>query len=425
MNSITIRSMLLICALSGFSASNAASAQAVYWQKDYITDDAGRVVATATPVPFDQIAPAAPAGLSHAVLSQTSARLQWSPSTDSGGSGLAGYKIYRGDIVVAAVATTAFTDEDLRPLTTYTYSVVAFDTAGNHSARSNAVTFATVVPPAVPTALTASAVSGTQINLSWTDNSNDEIGFSVERMVAGRWAPLASVASNVTGYSSTDLNGSTTYYYRVRAFGAGGASAPSNEASATTPLQQPTSVVVYPSIIGVGECYTIMVGSGANITLDVQYSLNGGWPQEVENWQVLNAKGQARVCTDAQTAIGTYYITAVRNTLSTDWVQVSAPITVTPPQPTSLTITPGSVNQGQCYLLAAGNAAYVTIDIRYTLNGGFPQEIDGWPALSANGDSYICTDAATVPGTYRIVSARNTLNTAWVDVSAPITVIQQ
>jgi arylsulfatase A-like enzyme len=89
--------------------------------------------------------------------------------------------------------------------------------------------------PQAPTNLTATAVSSSQINLSWTDNSNNETGFKVERSKNGKgFSQLATVGANVTTYSDTGLNRTTTYYYRVRAVNAGGNSAYSNIASATT-----------------------------------------------------------------------------------------------------------------------------------------------------------------------------------------------
>lgn len=94
-------------------------------------------------------------------------------------------------------------------------------------------------PPAnAPSALGATAVSPSQINLAWTDNSPDEDGFDVERCLGSactNFAKIASVGLNVTTYSDTGRSASTTYRYRVRAFNAGGASGPSNEAQATTP----------------------------------------------------------------------------------------------------------------------------------------------------------------------------------------------
>ena len=76
-----------------------------------------------------------------------------------------------------------------------------------------------------------------QINLSWTDNSNNETGFKIDRATNSTFTAgltTVTVGSNVTTYSATGLSSSTTYYYRVRAYNANGDSANTSTASATT-----------------------------------------------------------------------------------------------------------------------------------------------------------------------------------------------
>src|SRR2546422_4297789 len=214
---------LIAAILVTILAATAASPQSIYFKKDYITDDTGRLIAIATPLPSDQTAPSVPAGLNYSNLTLTSVTLQWGASTETGGSGLAGYKVYRGNLPVAAVTGTSFTDSALQPDTSYTYTVVAFDGAGNHSSPSGSISFTTSTStPAAPSNLTASPISTSQINLSWTDNSNNENGFKVERKTGagGTWSQVAIVGANVTSYPDTGLSSSTTYYYRVRSYGA-------------------------------------------------------------------------------------------------------------------------------------------------------------------------------------------------------------
>jgi YD repeat-containing protein len=104
------------------------------------------------------------------------------------------------------------------------------------------------IPPETPTNLTATAVSSTQINLSWTDNSNNETGFKIERKIgsSGTYSQIATVSANVTAYSDTGLTPDTTYYYRVRAYNLGGDSAYSNEANATTSTTPQPDISVSP-----------------------------------------------------------------------------------------------------------------------------------------------------------------------------------
>ncbi len=73
--------------------------------------------------------------------------------------------------------------------------------------------------PDAPTNLVATAVSESQINLTWDDNSSDETSFRLERSPdETNWTEIASVGANVESYSNTGLNCGTTYYYRVRAY---------------------------------------------------------------------------------------------------------------------------------------------------------------------------------------------------------------
>jgi len=86
-------------------------------------------------------------------------------------------------------------------------------------------------------ALSATAISSTQINLSWQNNSNNTLGFKIERKtgVNGTYTEIATVGSISTTYSDTDITSDITYYYRVRAYNANGYSMYTNEVGATTP----------------------------------------------------------------------------------------------------------------------------------------------------------------------------------------------
>src|SRR6202043_1556414 len=109
----------------------------------------------------------------------------------------------------------------------------------------SSVSFATTLPPARPTNLTSAAVSSSQIKLSWTDNSNNETGFKIERSRDGTtFVQKYAVGVNVTSYTDSMRQASTKYYYRVCAYDSGGNSGYSNTANATTapsPAPSPTA----------------------------------------------------------------------------------------------------------------------------------------------------------------------------------------
>lgn len=79
-----------------------------------------------------------------------------------------------------------------------------------------------------------------QFTLTWTDNSNVEAGFYVERAnkpdpVAADWVRIAGLGANVQSYVDANLPGNTYYIYRVQAWNAAGVSGYSNTAGGTTP----------------------------------------------------------------------------------------------------------------------------------------------------------------------------------------------
>jgi len=93
-----------------------------------------------------------------------------------------------------------------------------------------------VVLPATPASITATTVSDKQINLAWTDSSNNETGFKIERRQSGTstWVQIATPLANTTSYSNRGLTGGTKYYYKVRATNDAGDSNFSSESNATT-----------------------------------------------------------------------------------------------------------------------------------------------------------------------------------------------
>ncbi|MGQ9586575.1 MAG: CARDB domain-containing protein [Anaerolineae bacterium] len=111
---------------------------------------------------------------------------------------------------------------------TYSWRVKARNSAGE-SGWSNTWTF--IVRPATPTGLSAQAVSCSQINLSWSDNSGNEEGYKVYR----NGAYVGQAGMNATSYQDTGLSQSTTYTYYVKAYRGSTESLSSNTASATTP----------------------------------------------------------------------------------------------------------------------------------------------------------------------------------------------
>ena len=120
--------------------------------------------------------------------------------------------------------------------TTYHYRVRSTDASGN-PALSSDFTFTTssasdTLAPTIPTGLTASAVSPTEIDVSWTAAS-DDVG--VTKYVLQRDGATIAQPTG-TRYADTTVAPATSHTYTVAAVdGAGNSSAPSDPAAATTP----------------------------------------------------------------------------------------------------------------------------------------------------------------------------------------------
>jgi hypothetical protein len=89
----------------------------------------------------DTVAPSAPTGLASPSHTTNSVALSWTASTDN--VGVTGYQILRGGTQVATTSGTSYTDTGLSASNSYTYTVKAYDAAGNVSAASSPLTVST------------------------------------------------------------------------------------------------------------------------------------------------------------------------------------------------------------------------------------------------------------------------------------------
>jgi chitodextrinase len=206
-------------------------------------------VSVTTPAAPDTTAPSTPAGLLASAVSASQINLSWAASTDN--VGVTGYRVYRaGTLLVTLGAVTSYQNTGLSASTSYSYTVQAIDAAGNASAQSASASATTqaapdTTAPSTPAGLLASAVSASQINLSWAA-STDNVGVTGYRVY--RAGILLVTLGAVTSYQNTGLSASTSYSYTVQAIdAAGNASAQSNSASATTQAAPDTQAPSVPT----------------------------------------------------------------------------------------------------------------------------------------------------------------------------------
>jgi fibronectin type 3 domain-containing protein len=186
--------------------------------------------------------PKAPSNLTAVAASGTQVNLLWHDNSTNE----SGFKIERSSnggktwtqIAVTAANITSFADTSVSSQSSYNYRVRAFNDAGNSGYSNSAGVKTPALPVNAPTNLAAVAMSTTQINVTWQDNSNNETGFRIERSTNGgaSWSQIATVGANVTSFTNTNLTRGQTYSYRVRAYGLIGNSAYTNVAFATVPL---------------------------------------------------------------------------------------------------------------------------------------------------------------------------------------------
>ena len=177
----------------------------------------------------DTQTPTAPGSLAAVPQGTSAVALQWTASTDN--SGVAGYRVYRGDVLVATTTSLAYTDTGLAAGTTYAYEVRAFDAAGNVSpaATASATTgTADTQPPTAPASLAATVSKGRKVNLSW-GAATDNVGVVAYRVYRG-----GTQVRQVTGLTYRDSPGRGTFTYTVRALDAAGNLGPASNAVTVT-----------------------------------------------------------------------------------------------------------------------------------------------------------------------------------------------
>jgi len=182
----------------------------------------------------DLISPTVPQNVQAAPLSQTTLRITWDASTDPGGSGLAGYRVFRSTTSTGtytqigsdlSVGTTSYDDTTLSAGTTRFYRVLAFDARGNASAQSATASATTTSLPsgnwqdatvgfsAIPAQLSGTDGRKVRMDISgsdWGALVDDINGASVTRVVGGAFDGTDAI--RIVPPSSQLNNGNKTTY---------------------------------------------------------------------------------------------------------------------------------------------------------------------------------------------------------------------
>jgi chitodextrinase len=192
----------------------------------------------------DTAAPTVPGNPTAAAPAYNQVTLSWGASTDTGGSGLAGYRIYRNGATTALASTTGltYTDNTVAGSTAYTYQITAYDGAGNESGKTTAASITTpappdTTPPTTPGSFQSTNTGLTAISLSWTASTDNKAvtGYLLSR----NGTQIATIPSTAaTSYNDSSLTYGTTYNYTLKATdAAGNLSNPATLSVTTLPLK--------------------------------------------------------------------------------------------------------------------------------------------------------------------------------------------
>jgi fibronectin type 3 domain-containing protein len=221
-------------------ADTTAAPQTTYWYQVIASNSAGS--GPVSPVTSTTTLPDQVTGASAHATSTTEIDLTWNPA-----NGAASYLVQRSasgagnwSTVSTGGTATAFADTTVSPGTTYDYRVAAVGAGGTGEFSATQTAATPVAAPGQVVGLGATAISGTEIDLSWTPTAG-ATAYEVDRSTTSASTGFAPVATGLTSASFADktVAGQTTYWYHVIASNTTGSGPASAAATATTPPVNP------------------------------------------------------------------------------------------------------------------------------------------------------------------------------------------
>ena len=360
--------------------------------------------------------PAAPTNLQATVISPTQGsvggsaqvNLNWVDHSNNEFS----FSIERSDAGAAFMqvgtvgpGVTAYSDITVMPNTTYAYRVQAINPAGSSSYTNTATVTTPPVPPATPTGLTATAISSSQVDLHWTDNSGDEDGFELLRSDGSKSVTIVvkdpNPAQPVRSYSDTTVLPATAYQYQIVATFGQTASTPSTAVSVTTPDNPPAAPTnLSATAVSATEIVLTWTSNSSNQTGFDIFRQSGTAAAAL----LTTTAKDTTTYTDTGLTPGTTYTYTVRATNSAGPSGFSTPSSATTPvnpasTPTDLVATAAANNEVDLiWTDTAGDATAFKIERKVA--GGTYTQID-----KVTGDQRRYADTTVSPNTtytYRI-----------------------
>ena len=260
------------------------------WARDAAGNVSASTSASVTVALLDTTAPTVPAGFSATAASSTQINLTWASSSDpvvtgQTTSGVAGYKVYSNGTQVATTTGTNYSVAGLTASTAYSFTVSAYDTAGNSSAQSAAATATTlaVADTTAPT-VTSFAVPSASTSLTVSVNglaATDNVGVTGYLINESATTPSATAvgwtSTAPASYAFTTAGSKTIYAWARDASGNVSASMSASVAVTLADTTAPVVALTAPANgLSVSGTVTITATASDNIGVaGVQFKLDG------------------------------------------------------------------------------------------------------------------------------------------------------
>ncbi len=371
------------------------------------TGISGTVTITVNNASPDVTPPSVPTGLAASNITTSTISLAWTQSTDptvngQTTSGLAGYRIYRGGVQVGTSTTNSFTNTGLTPSTTYSYTISAYDNAGNASAQSSGINATTgnpadTTPPttSITSPLNNATVSST---ITVTASASDNVGVVKVEFYVDNVLQSNDTVSPYTFSLNTNSLTNGTHSLMTKAYDAAGNIGSSGNVSVTvanvpqtltasllaTPLTgtAPVTVSLTASALGTAQgtinyiFYCNRSDTGTNVTSPADLTVNA---------TNQNPYVATNLCS-YQTA-GTYTTKVIVERGSAppaeaqQVIVVSAPITSTstPPLISSVTVSQITDTSAQVVIVTTGTSS---LQLNYGTNTSYGMTTSASPELT-------------------------------------------
>src|SRR5438309_533281 len=398
----------------------------------------GVSVTVTAPPPPDTTPPLVPTGLTASAVSSSQINLSWTASSDN--VGVSGYRVYRGGTQIATTSTTSFANTGLSASTTYSYTVAAYDAAGNVSAQSSSASATTPAPPdtTAPTVSITSPVSGATVGstTSVAASASDNVGVvGVQFLLDGAnlGAEDTSAPYSVSWNTTTASNASHTL------------TAVARDAAGLRTTSAPVTVTVFndttaPTVSITSPVSGATVGGTTSVTasatrraadLGVQFLLDGA------NLGAEDAAAPYSVSWNTTTASnGSHTLTAVaRDAAGNRTTSAAVTVTVfndtTPPTVSITSPVSGATVGGTTSVTANASDNVGVVGVQFLLDGAnlgvedaaAPYSVS-WNTTTASNGSHTLTAVARDAAGNRTTSAPVTV-TVFNDTTPPSVTINQ